>query len=136
MVNRYTCPVCGYYMEVPPSDYNICSSCGTEFDPFVASFEALREAWIATGPAWWSQYNPRPDNWNPREQLKRLALNGTDAQALPAHFVSYYLNGNNSTMPPMMHKAPGKPRRAIVAAGGNSNAAYSEIFGLLQAART
>ena len=31
MVIDKLCPVCGYQMEDPPKDNNICPSCGTEF---------------------------------------------------------------------------------------------------------
>ena len=77
MVTFYICPVCGYGMEVPPTDYNICFFCGTEFEPSLKSRRGRwpRAAWIATGPTWWSAYNPRPKQWDPREQLKVLNLN-------------------------------------------------------------
>jgi hypothetical protein len=81
-VNANTCPVCGYWMEVPPADYNICSSCGTEFTPFVGDFKALREAWVETGTPWWSQYNAKPEDWNPWLQMHRLSLNATTLQGL------------------------------------------------------
>ena len=71
MMQRNICPVCGFEMEVPPSDYNICSSCGTEFghDYTNADMPALRAAWIQTGPAWWSKYNLAPSGWNGMDQL-------------------------------------------------------------------
>lgn len=46
-MNKYTCPVCGYPMEVPPEDYNICGTCMTEFglNDVNSSIEELRNAW-------------------------------------------------------------------------------------------
>jgi transposase len=72
------CPVCGYQMEEPPTDYNICPSCGTEFGhhDINASIPELREAWIRTGPTWWSKTDPRPSNWDPFQQLARLGVAG------------------------------------------------------------
>ena len=65
------CPVCGYKMEEPPRDYNICPSCGTEFGnhDLNASIEDLRKAWLRTGPRWWSETEPQPKDWNPFKQL-------------------------------------------------------------------
>jgi hypothetical protein len=70
------CPVCGYGLEEPPQDYNVCPSCGTEFgiNDENSSIEELREAWIKTGPKWWSVSDPQPEQWDPYEQLGRLAL--------------------------------------------------------------
>jgi hypothetical protein len=69
MVNL--CPVCGYGMEDPPTDYNICPSCGTEFGlhDINTSIDNLRLAWIGTGPRWWSSVDPQPTNWDPTLQL-------------------------------------------------------------------
>ncbi len=74
MVMQNLCYVCGYEMDEPPSEYNICPSCGTEFgvNDANASVEELREAWIETGPKWWSDTDPKPPNWNPFEQLARI----------------------------------------------------------------
>ena len=60
------CPVCGYLMAHPPTDFHICPSCGTEFgyDDSGASYEELRQHWLATGPNWWSPVNRRPEDWN------------------------------------------------------------------------
>jgi hypothetical protein len=65
------CPVCGYGMEYPPSDYNICPSCGTEFgvNDVNSTIPDLRKAWLATGPRWWSSVDSIPPDWNPRKQL-------------------------------------------------------------------
>ncbi len=71
------CPVCGYGMDDPPRDYNICPSCGTEFgvNDLNASVADLRAAWIATGPKWWSQTDLQPSDWNPFQQLAKVAGN-------------------------------------------------------------
>jgi hypothetical protein len=73
------CPVCGYEMDDPPRDYNICPSCGTEFGlhDLNASILELREAWIKNGPKWWSSTDPQPDGWDPYAQLARLGICGS-----------------------------------------------------------
>lgn len=70
------CPVCGYEMDDPPCGYNTCPSCGTEFGlhDANASIVELREAWLRTGPKWWSATDPRPADWDPYAQLARLGL--------------------------------------------------------------
>jgi len=73
-VFKNLCLVCGYEMEDPPRDYNICPSCGTEYgvSNVNASIEQLRQAWLKTGPAWWSKTDPQPEDWNPSAQLANL----------------------------------------------------------------
>jgi len=68
------CLVCGYEMDDPPRDYNVCPSCGTEYgvNDANASYEELRTAWLKTGPVWWSKTDPQPDNWSPSRQLANL----------------------------------------------------------------
>lgn len=106
MVNFNICPVCGYQMEVPPSDYNICSSCGTEFGHDIrASIPDLRAAWIRTGPAWWSRFNERPQHWDPRLQLDRLILN---APVLP--FSMVIGQGGLAEFDPRAFRAKKRPR--------------------------
>jgi hypothetical protein len=79
----FTCPVCGYpdLTELPRSDttggsYEICPSCGFQFGVSDESsgftYEQWRKAWIAQGTPWRSVGIPRPRNWNPSEQLKRI----------------------------------------------------------------
>jgi len=70
------CPVCGYEMEAPPKDYRICSSCGTEFgvNDANASIAELRDAWIRTGPKWWSNTDPQPVNWDPIRQMENAGI--------------------------------------------------------------
>lgn len=124
MVTFYICPVCGYGMEVPPSNYNICSSCGTEFEPSLsrADYLALRAAWVATGPSWWSAYNARPKQWDPMEQLRALNLNAIiiGGNQIATAFFYPAINGNNSTAPPI--SAHRQPRKGPVAVVGNANA--------------
>ncbi len=75
-MNKHICPVCGYRMDVPAANYNICASCGTEFGLHDqnATLDELRLEWIRTGPTWWSKTEPRPDNWSPFVQLANVSL--------------------------------------------------------------
>jgi hypothetical protein len=68
------CPVCGYQMSWPPSDFNICPCCATEFgyDDAGRTYEDLRNEWIKGGMAWWSPCNVQPSGWDPERQLKSL----------------------------------------------------------------
>jgi hypothetical protein len=70
------CPVCGYEMEAPPTDYRICPSCGTEFGvhDVNASIAELREAWMGTGPRWWSNTDTQPANWDPLAQMESAGI--------------------------------------------------------------
>ena len=74
MVIENMCPVCGYEMEDPPRDYNICPSCGTEFGlhDVYASLQDLRAAWLQAGPKWWSPTDPVPQDWKPWDQVARV----------------------------------------------------------------
>jgi hypothetical protein len=71
----HTCPVCGFNeLEFPPDDYNICPSCGTEFevdDAGVTHLE-LRNKWKAGGMQWWSRYEEPPFGWDPQALLAAL----------------------------------------------------------------
>ena len=74
---NYTCPVCGYNrLDLPPSDFNICPSCGTEFgyDDFEYSIGKLTNRWIGSGMQWWSDSIPAPEGWNPYVQLQRISF--------------------------------------------------------------
>lgn len=68
------CLVCGHEMDDPPRDYNVCPSCGTEYgvNDVNASYDELRQAWLETGPVWWSKTDNQPDNWSPSRQLANL----------------------------------------------------------------
>lgn len=74
---KHLCPVCGYYMEDTPSDYNICPSCGTEFGlhDVNSSIGDLRAMWLRNGAHWWSPVDPVPSGWDPYAQVKRVMLN-------------------------------------------------------------
>ena len=76
MIIENLCPVCGYEMEAPPRDYRICPSCGTEFGvhDVNASIADLREAWIASGPRWWSNTDSQPLNWDPLTQMEKAGI--------------------------------------------------------------
>jgi hypothetical protein len=74
---RYTCPVCGYdQLLYPPTDYNICPSCGTEFGytDFTRDHAELRMHWIDGGMRWHSSRIPAPPQWNPEQQLIRAGF--------------------------------------------------------------
>jgi len=70
------CPVCGYEMEAPPRDYRICPSCGSEFGVHDANvtIPELRDAWLETGPRWWSKTDPKPTGWDPLEQMEYAGI--------------------------------------------------------------
>lgn len=73
-MTKHLCPVCGYLMDDPPSDYNICPSCGTEFghNDRNASFAQLRATWLRNGAKWWSSVDRQPENWDPYLQVSNL----------------------------------------------------------------
>lgn len=74
MINENMCPVCGYVMEAPPRDYNICSCCGTEFGhhDLNSTIKDLRAEWLRHGAVWWSPTVASPAGWDPYEQLNAL----------------------------------------------------------------
>ena len=76
MVNENTCPVCGYQMSEPANNYNVCSSCGTEFgvSDVNSSLADLRDAWLESGPTWWSKAEEMPENWNPLKQMEDAGI--------------------------------------------------------------
>jgi hypothetical protein len=59
----------------PPEDFNICPSCGTEFgaDTVEYTLEELQAAWIERGMEWTIAAIPQPSDYDPLEQLQRLA---------------------------------------------------------------
>src|SRR5262245_31580188 len=72
---KFLCPVCGYpELALPPTDFTICPSCGTEFgnDDFTVSVETLRTRWLTAGAPWWSEYDAKPSNWNPWLQVLKV----------------------------------------------------------------
>jgi hypothetical protein len=76
MITENGCPVCGYEMEAPPRDYRICPSCGTEFGvhDVNATIAELRDAWIRTGPKWWSKTDAQPTTWDPLKQMEDAGI--------------------------------------------------------------
>ena len=79
----YLCPVCGYdQLHDPPrsktggGSYEICPSCGFEFgvsdDDQGCTYATWREEWVSRGMPW-SSVMAHPADWNPSEQLKRVA---------------------------------------------------------------
>lgn len=73
----YICPVCGFNkLDLPPTNHNICPSCGTEFDldDVGVSVQQLRENWVNRGSVWWSLYDRSPANWNPILQLQNVGV--------------------------------------------------------------
>lgn len=74
----YICPVCGYnQLDEPPSDYNICDCCGTEFGYHDATLthSELRKRWIAAGAKWHSPDFSPPTGWDPLKQLLAAGYN-------------------------------------------------------------
>jgi hypothetical protein len=68
-------------MEDPPSDYNICPCCGTEFGYHDAgrTYEELRSVWLHSGANWWSPCDLPPRGWNAYQQLITAGMNVTMA---------------------------------------------------------
>ena len=99
-MNKYLCPVCGYGMDEQPANYHICPSCGTEFGLHDqnASHEQLRNAWIRTGPKWWSTTDQQPEDWNPFVQLANLGINVCSVSGTGASFTQQPIR----TMPRLM----------------------------------
>lgn len=91
MVSENICPVCGYEMEEPAKDYNVCSSCGTEFgvSDVNSSVAELRDNWLESGPSWWSKTEPQPADWNPLEQMTKAGISPKKPAAKVAFTVSY-----------------------------------------------
>ena len=86
----FTCPVCFYdKLEDPPSDYNICECCGTEFenDDCDTSHDELRDKWVKNGARWF--FGAAPMGWNPWAQLFKANAN------IP--FVSVTFGGGQET---------------------------------------
>jgi predicted amidophosphoribosyltransferase len=68
---NYLCPVCGYWLEDPPTRHRICPCCGTEFGYHDSggTYDDIRKAWVATGARWWSPVDRQPVGWNAVTQL-------------------------------------------------------------------
>jgi hypothetical protein len=79
----FRCPACGFVglHERPRStsgggSYEFCPSCDFEFgvtdDDLGYSDEKWREMWVEDGLPWRSRSRPKPENWNPSNQLRAL----------------------------------------------------------------
>ena len=75
-LGEHPCPVCGFGMDRPPDDFNICPSCGVEFGygDSGSNYEALRKEWLRHGALWASRARPRPPGWNAYDQLLHAGL--------------------------------------------------------------
>ena len=80
-MNKYLCPICGFLLDVPPADYNICPSCGVEFgsDTVEWTYQELQRGWIDRGMEWTSRVIPRPPHYNPLAQLGNVSLRFGDS---------------------------------------------------------
>ena len=77
-VLKHICPVCGFLLDYPAKDFNICPSCGVEFDADTVEYtiQELRQSWFDRGLEWTSPVIPKPEHFNPIEQLSRLQAQG------------------------------------------------------------
>ena len=68
---KYPCPTCGYPLKNPPTDSEICPSCGTQFgySDSGRTYAELRENWVRRGAPWHSRVHRTPYAWNPWLQL-------------------------------------------------------------------
>lgn len=117
MIEKYTCPVCGYGMQDPPRDYNICPSCGTEFGhhDVNSSINNLRAEWLRSGAKWWSPIDDPPSGWDPYAQIS----NALTVSSLEAIFGFRLSSGQ-------VDHSEGLARMAA-ASGGNTDIS---VFGL------
>ena len=91
----FRCPVCAYpKLPYPAADYEICPSCGTEFEYHDArrTHAELREQWKASGAKWYSAVVAPPTGWNGYKQL-------LDGDLAVPRFADYRLEGNLETSP-------------------------------------
>jgi hypothetical protein len=77
------CPVCGYDLGFVPWDsHEMCPSCGMQFGYYDSTsggperqqqlYAEWCQRWIDEGMPWNGEGQPRPANWNPAAQLRRL----------------------------------------------------------------
>ncbi|HXT08144.1 MAG TPA: hypothetical protein VN715_14540 [Roseiarcus sp.] len=82
--SRFMCPICGYPgLEHPPRSssggpsHEICPCCGFQFGYTDGdkgfTYDEWRRRWIMEKKLAWSTRHGPPPNWNPAEQLRRLA---------------------------------------------------------------
>lgn len=62
-------------MRLPPADFHICPSCGTEFgyDDAGRTHTELRAVWLRGGAHWWSPVDRAPAGWDPYMQISNIA---------------------------------------------------------------
>ncbi|MGI8883517.1 MAG: hypothetical protein ACR2IA_04655 [Pyrinomonadaceae bacterium] len=92
----YSCPVCGFDKLWRPADDDlICPSCGTQFGYTDANntHSQLRQRWIDNGKQWYSPVLPRPLDFNPDYQLRKLH-GFVEAPITQDQFTVVHLNQN------------------------------------------
>jgi hypothetical protein len=79
-------------MPYPPTDYDICPCCGTEFgnDDVDRTYGELLIAWIADGTQWF--YEQPPAGWDPWVQL----IDGGRPDLVPASLYNSTWDFNES----------------------------------------
>jgi len=99
---KHICPVCGFLLDYPAADFNICPSCGVEFeaDTIDHSFEELRDLWTNRGMTWTSRVAPKPRNYNPALQMQNLFAHGSNALSQQDVYLS---NESRVSDAPMAH---------------------------------
>ena len=79
MPSSFECPICTYNglkRDPHEGDHEICPSCGTHFGYVDCGPERkefywgmLRERYIVGGCKWYSGFKPRPENFDPMENI-------------------------------------------------------------------
>ena len=146
----YTCPVCGYNrLDEPPTRYEICPSCGTEFGnhDFFETHAQLRGKWIAAGAKWWDDEAYKPPDFDPIAQLGNIRYQVTNADriamassdiaisgnlGLPEPNVTYQTDLAQSGASPMivLRIKPGAPNIRAFSQGAPSDRQPSPVFRL------
>lgn len=82
-MTTFICPVCGYDgLYSPPrsssggASYEICPCCGFQFgvsdDDEGFTYDQWRKRWVDNGMDWYSSSRPKPNGWDPKQQLQRI----------------------------------------------------------------
>jgi hypothetical protein len=116
MVEKYICPVCGFGMEDPPRDYNICPCCGTEFGnhDVNSSIAAIRSEWLRAGAKWWSTVDEPPHGWDPYRQIGNALV----VSPLQSIFGSHSPHRSHDDYSQLARMAAGSNRNTSVAIPG------------------
>jgi len=106
---KYVCPICGYLLDFPPEDFNICPSCGVEFgyENTGRTYLELRQEWLNTGARWASKVIPKPKKWDAMEQLQNLSTT-----VVPVLQSAYAIASFDWSMNPLVVKTWGKHAHA------------------------